>query len=191
MEFQNVVRQRRMVRSFASGHVPAASIERILRNAVRGPSAGFCQGQAFLVLTDDQLPAFWAIAAEAVYPSVQAAPLVIVPFSCRQTYIDAYARSADEGEDWTDEANWPMPFWHLDTAMAALLMLLTAVDEGLAACFFGVMPAAVGPLRATFGVPADHEPIGAIAIGYDGEASQLDHKSGRRPLEQMVHYGRW
>jgi nitroreductase len=51
MEFQDVVRRRRMVRQFAPDEVPQHSIARILANAVRGPSAGFSQGQAFLVLT--------------------------------------------------------------------------------------------------------------------------------------------
>ncbi len=70
-----------MVRKFAPTPVPQPSIERILRNSVRGPSAGFCQGQAFLVLTGAELPKFWAVAGEATYGSVQTAPLVIVPMS--------------------------------------------------------------------------------------------------------------
>src|SRR5258706_10703555 len=62
-----------MVRKFAPDPVPQPSIERILRNGVRGPSAGFCQGQAFLVLTGAELPKFWAVAGEATYGSVQTA----------------------------------------------------------------------------------------------------------------------
>jgi nitroreductase len=52
MEFQEVVRLRRMVRTFTDEPVPQAALDRILGNALRGPSAGFSQGQAFLVLTD-------------------------------------------------------------------------------------------------------------------------------------------
>jgi nitroreductase len=192
MEFQDVVRRRRMVRTFLDKPVPQSSLDRILRNAVRGPSAGFCQGQAFLVLTAEQLPAFWAIAGEAPSPSVQAAPLVIVPWSCKRIYIDAYAANADDGEDWTDEATWwPVPFWHIDTGMAALLILQTAVDEGLAACYFGIMPHAFAPLRDAFGIPSDHDPIGAIAIGYSAETTCPDLSGSRRPLTEMVHYHRW
>ena len=53
MDFQDVVRRRRMVRQFTADTVPQRSIDRMLDNAVRGPSAGFSQGQAFLVLTGD------------------------------------------------------------------------------------------------------------------------------------------
>ena len=68
MEFQQVIRRRRMVRRFTRQPVPAHSIDRIVRNAARGPSAGLSQGQAFLVLTGNDLPRFWAIASQAVAP---------------------------------------------------------------------------------------------------------------------------
>ena len=86
-----------MVRRFTDKPVPRQSIERILGNAVRGPSAVFSQGQAFLVLTGDDLTRFWTVAGE---------------------------------------------------------------------------------------------PIGAIAVGYDADAGR-NLSARRRPLEQMVHYGRW
>ena len=68
---------------------------------------------------------------------------------------------------------------------------VTAVDEGLGACYFGIVPEAVDQVRATFGIPADHEPIGAIAIGYDADTAKPDLRAQRRPLDQMVHYGNW
>jgi nitroreductase len=191
MEFQEVVRQRRMVRTFTDEPVPQAALDRILGNALRGPSAGFSQGQAFLVLTDAaDRERFWAVAGAAIAPSAQTAPLVIVPMSCKRVYLDRYAQ---EDKGWTDrdEARWPVPFWHIDTGMAALLILQTAVDEGLGAVYFGIVPEAVGRFRSTFAVPDDHEPIGAIAIGYDGETEKRDLRSKRRNLDDLVHYGRW
>ena len=51
MEFAEVVRRRRMVRSYDPDRpVPAEVVERLLGHAVRAPSAGFSQGWAFLVL---------------------------------------------------------------------------------------------------------------------------------------------
>ena len=191
MEFQEVVRQRRMVRTFTSEPVAEASLDRILGNAVRGPSAGFSQGQSFLVLTDEaDRSKFWDVAGLAVAESAQAAPLVIVPFSCKRAYLDRYALP-DKGWTDRDEARWPVPFWHIDTGMAALLILQTVVDEGLGAVYFGIVPEQVAPFRAAFGVPGDQEPIGAIAIGYDAEAAKRDLRSRRRPLDDVVHYGRW
>ncbi len=191
MEFQEVVRGRHMVRRFTDEPVSVSSLERILGNAARGPSAGFSQGQAFLVLTDSaDLKRFWAVAGVATADSVASAPLVIVPMSSKRVYLDRYALP-DKGWTDRDENRWPVPFWHIDTGMAALLILLTVVDEGLGALYFGIVPEAVQPFREAFGVPDDHEPIGAIAIGHDAETAPRDLRSRRRPAQDVVHYGRW
>jgi nitroreductase len=191
MEFQEVVRRRHMVREFTRVPIAPDSLERILANAVRGPSAGFSQGQGFLVLTaDDDLKRFWAVAGLAAQESVADAPLVIVPMSCKRTYLDRYALP-DKGWADRDEARWPVPFWHIDTGMAALLILQTAVDEGLGALYFGIVPEQVQSFRDAFGVPDDHEPIGAIAIGHSAETTVRDLRVRRRPAADVVHYGRW
>jgi nitroreductase len=179
-----------MVREFTGEPVPQASLDRILANAVRGPSAGFSQGQAFLVLAGDDLKWFWEVAGEAALSSVLAAPLVIVPLSSKRVYLDRYAEP-DKGWTDRDENRWPVPFWHIDTGMAALLILQTAVDEGLGAVYFGIVPEQVDPFREAFGVPEDHEPIGAIAIGSSAETSVRDLRSRRRPMIDVVHYGHW
>jgi len=190
VEFSEVVRRRHMVRHFTDEPVSAESLDRILRNAVRGPSAGFSQGQAFLVLTGAELKRFWEVTGEAADYPVATAPLVIVPMSAKRVYLDRYALP-DKGWTDRDEKRWPVPFWHIDTGMAALLILLTVVDEGLAALYFGIVPEAVEPFREAFGVPDDHEPIGAIAIGHNAEAQPRDLRARRRPAQDVIHYGRW
>jgi nitroreductase len=189
MEFQQVVARRHMVRELKPDQVDDAVLERILANARRGPSAGFSQGQAFLVLRDEDLARFWQF-AEHVAEGVKNAPLVIVPLSCKRVYLDRYAEP-DKGWTDRDEARWPVPFWHIDTGMATLLILQTVVDEGLGALYFGIQPPQVQPFRAAFGVPEDHEPIGAVAIGHSAETSVWDRSERRRPVADVVHYGRW
>lgn len=191
MELQDAIRTRRMVRTFdTSRPVPEEALERILRNGTRAPSAGFSQGQAWLVVRDADLEKFWQFGLEAVSDTVRTAPLVIVPFSCKRVYLDRYAQP-DKGWTDRDESRWPVPFWHIDTGMAAMLQLLTAVDEGLGALYFGIVPEQVQPFRDAFEVPDDYEPIGAIAIGYDAETEKRDLRARRNPIESMVHYGTW
>jgi len=136
MEFQDVVRTRRMVRSFECRDLPAEVVARILRNAQRAPSAGFSQGWAFLVFEgQEQTQQYW----DAVGPDDRdafnwqdlfSAPLLIVCLSNKAAYLDRYAEP-DKG--WTDrsESHWPAPYWDIDTGMATMLILLTAVDAGL------------------------------------------------------------
>ncbi len=120
------------------------------------------------------------------------APVVIVPLSHKAAYLDRYAEP-DKGWTDRDEDRWPVPYWHLDTAMASLLMLLTVVDEGLGACFFGIPPDAIGPFRAEFGVPEAYLPIGAITVGHrvGDPGTRGSAGRGRRPVSEVVHRGSW
>lgn len=205
MELRDVVARRRMVRTFTDEPVPAEAVDRMLAHAVRAPSAGFSQGWAFLVLdTPDAVERFWAAttppgraaAPDRWIAGMRRAPVVIVPLAHEAAYRERYAEDdkARGGEPQDPRARWGVPYWFVDTGMAALLALLTAVDEGLGACFFGVPAARVPALREAFGVPDDHEPVGAIAVGHPAP-QQAVRGSGarrrRRPLEEVVHRGRW
>ncbi len=200
MEFTDVVRRRRMVRTYSSQPVDPTVLDRILENALHAPSAGFSQGWAFLVLDEPaQVERFWRRTAgdaldapDSWLRGMTTAPVVIVPLSHKDAYLDRYAEP-DKGWTDRDEARWPVPYWHLDTAMASLLMLLTVVDEGLGACFFGIPPEAVDGFREEFEVPDSHMPIGAITVGHRaGSAGTRGSAArGRRPLTEVVHRGSW
>ena len=91
-----------------------------------------------------------------------------------------------------------MPYWHIDTGMAALLILQTAVDEGLGACFFGIPPEQMDAFRDAFGVPAAYTPIGAVTVGHrvsdPGAAGSADPAPAprtrrRRPPRQVGRAG--
>jgi len=118
---------------------------------------------------------------------------VIVPLSCKDIYLDRYARP-DKGWTDRDDARWPVPYWDIDTGFIAMLVLLAAVDEGLGALFFGILPATIGPFRELFGVPQPYVPIGAVAIGHPDPAADMGGSSRvikRRDLSELVHRGRW
>lgn len=192
-DFEDVVRRRRMVRSFTDDPVPGEVVERLVDNARRGPSAGFTQGVELLVLNGPEETArYWDVSLPPAerrrfpWPGLLRAPLLIVPWASPQAYGDRYALP----DKASAPVNWDVPYWHVDAAFAALLALLTAVDAGLGALFFRVFrPAEV---RAAFGVPASFEPVGAVAVGYpapDRPSSSL--RRGRRPAAEVVHRGRW
>ena len=77
-------------------------------------------------------------------------------------------------------------------AMASLLILQTAVDEGLGACFFGVPGARIDAFREEFGVPANLKPIGAITVGHRLADTGSPGSPARRPRRtDVVHRGRY
>jgi len=200
MEFRDVVRRRRMVRNYDPARpVPSEIVDELLSHATHAPSAGFSQGWAFLVLDEPEaVGRFWTATTPpgSGLPSgwlagMRAAPVIIVPLSCKDAYLDRYAET-DKGWTDRDETRWPVPYWHIDAGMASLLMLLTAVDHGLGACFFGIPPEQTASFREKFGVPKTYTPIGAITVGYrapDRRSPSL--KRGRRGTDQVVHRGRW
>jgi nitroreductase len=188
-----------MVRDFEPDRpVPPEIRDRLLEHAIRAPSAGFSQGWAFLVLeSPGERDRFWAATtdggpADGWLTRMRRAPLLIVPLSHKQAYLDRYAE-ADKGWTDRDESRWPVPYWDVDAGMAALLMLLTAVDEGLGACFFGIPPERVDGFRAAFGVPPAYRPVGCVAVGYPGDDDRRSPslKRGRRGVEEVVHRGSW
>jgi nitroreductase len=196
MEFQDVVRRRRMIRNLSDRPVPDEIRDRILSNALHAPSAGFSQGWAFMTFEGaEETESFWNVMfrggdrTKFRWSGLFNAPLIIVPLSSADEYFDRYAEM-DKG--WTDRdpKRWPVPFWHIDTGMASLLMLQTVVDAGLGALFFGIFRP--DEFCKAFGVPKTHTPIGAIAIGYpmkDEPSPSL--KRGRRPLDDVVHRAHW
>ncbi len=54
MEFERVVRKRRMIRAFKPLPVPEEKVGRIVELAQHYPSAGFSQGMAFIVVTEPE-----------------------------------------------------------------------------------------------------------------------------------------
>ena len=200
MELSEVIRRRRMVRAYTDEPVDASVIRTALEHAVQAPSAGFTQGWAFLLLDRPaDVRQFWSVTApdggsapDRWLAGMSRAPVLIVALSCKAAYLDRYAEP-DKGWTDRDEARWPAPYWDIDTGMAALLILLTAVDQGLGACFFGVPPERVDAFRRSFGVPDDRHPIGAITIGHPAPDAIAGSPRTRKRLTtaDVVHRGKW
>ena len=133
-----------MVRRFAQRPVPREVIDRIVDTGRRAPSAGFSQGLELLVLdAPEAIATFWETTRDPEFgwedETVAHGPTVLIlPLPDARRYLERYAEpdKIDFGMD--EEANWPVRFWEIDAAMASMLILLAAVDEGLGGWFFGI-----------------------------------------------------
>ncbi len=199
MELAEVIRRRRMVRRYeADRQVPVEVVERLLGYAVHAPSAGFSQGWDFLVLREPaERAAFWAATAEpgrapdTWLAGLMTAPTLVLCLSHKDAYLDRYAEP-DKGVTDRSEDYWPVPYWDIDTGMAALLMLLGAVDEGLGSCFFGVPAHRHTEVKVAFGIPAGRAIVGVVSLGYrlaDRRSPSL--RRGRRGVTEVSHWGRF
>jgi nitroreductase len=197
VELGEVVRRRRMVRRFDPRPLPAETLERILSSATRAPSAGFSQGLDLLVLEGPEaVRNFWLATTDPRFDRPYSAaepPVIVLVLSDKQAYLDRYAAPDKAGLGMEVEEGWPVPYWDLDAAMAVMLMLLTAVDAGVGAWYFGVFHGARELLR-DLGVPEGRRLIGAVALGHpaaDDRPSGSARTRPRRPVDQVVHRGRW
>jgi nitroreductase len=179
MELRDAIRTRRMTRSYDPDRpVPVELLDELLALAVRAPSAGHTQGWQFLVLASaDARGRFWTATAEGEPDGwlrrMQTAPVVVLCLADKRAYLE----------------RWPVPYWSIDTGMAALLLLLAAHDAGLGACFFGVPAARVDAVFAEFHVEPELIPVGVVSLGWPApDLRSPSLKRGRRPLADVVRY---
>jgi nitroreductase len=196
MDFADVLKRRKAVRSYLDEPVPRETLERIVARGRRIPSAGHSQGLRLVVVTDATTrQAIAEIAGEAYYvelghePWISRAPAHVVVAVRESDYHDRY-READKLTDEGAEIEWPVPYWYVDAGAAVMLLWLAAIDEGLAAGIFGVH--AWDQLRALLGMPADVTPVAVLTLGAPApETVQGSAKRGWKPLDDVVHWERW
>ena len=184
-----------MVRNYTDERVEEAVLARILDAARRGPSAGFSQGQRFVAVTDGETRRQIAAAArEARYvaagfePWLSRAPVHVVVCTRISDYVDRYNEPDKATAPSAHE--WVVPYWYVDAGAALMLILLAAVEEGLAAGLAGIH--SFDGIRELLGIPEDVTPIGVVTIGHpapDRKSSSLTR--GHKPLSEVVFRERW
>jgi nitroreductase len=191
-----------MVRHYAPEPVPHETVERIVATVRRAPSAGYSQGQRLLVITDEAAraelvqiaAAGWSAADEGLEPWLESAPVHVFVCVREADYHDRY-RQDDKLVD-GEEIEWPVPFWYVDAGAALMLILLAAIDEGLAAGLTGVPKELAAEIASAFGVPPDvtivaHVTIGVPAPDPGWSAVTSRRTKPRRAESESVHWERW
>jgi nitroreductase len=202
VEFRDILKRRRMVRAFKPDEIPRETLERITSTIRRAPSGGFSQGQRFVVVTDPQLRAAIGEAVGEQYyvrqgfaPWISGAPALVVVCAREEDYHERY-RQPDKIDEEGQEIEWPVPYWYVDAGKAAMLVLLAAIDEGLAAGVFGVPAERMTQVRELLRLPRDVAIVEVITLGRAAEDTVSDRLSSRgtrprKPLDELVRWERW
>jgi nitroreductase len=207
VELTEVIRRRRMVRSFSADPVDAEVVDRLLSAALRAPSAGNTRGIAWVVLSGAETAAYWGHTTTPDWREANAgrflgmarAPVVALSLCRAAAYVERYGEPdklgsglgpVEAGEG--GEAGWPIPYWFGDAAFSTMLLLLGAVDAGLAAAFLGTFRGEAELLGA-LGVPAGWRMFGAVLMGRPDGLDTPSPSLGRRPGAGggAVHRSRW
>jgi FMN reductase [NAD(P)H] len=192
-----------MVRHYEPDPVPRETLERIVRTVRRAPSGGYSQGQRLLVVTDRETVGRIAeIAGEPEWvergnePWLSVAPAHVIVLTREDDYHERYQRPDKLAITGGEEIEWPVPFWFVDAGAALMLLLLAAIDEGLAAGVYGVTVDARDEFKRLLGIPEDLWVVAGLTVGkgapdpHSSEASSR-FRERRRPLEEVVRWERW
>lgn len=195
MDFTDTVRKRRMVRNFTPEPIEPEVIQHIITLTRRAPSAGFAQGQSFIVVTQEQTKKDIAklcseeeYTSHGVHPFISTAPVLIVACTSEAAYHRRYQKVVDAGET----VSWHVPFWHMDAGCAIMVLLLAVVNEGLAAGFAGITsPQYMEELKTLLHIPAEVMPVGIIPIGHPAPDVRPPRKLNYKPDKEYTHNETW
>ncbi|KAA0234390.1 MAG: Coenzyme F420:L-glutamate ligase [Acidimicrobiales bacterium] len=198
MDFEAVVRSRRMCRDFLDRPVPRSTVEGIIDVARRAPSAGHAQGREFLVLEGDETSRLWDLALPAGdrssfrWPGLLEAPVLVLPTVSQKAYLRRYSQPDKAGSGLGESAeSWRVPYWYVDGGCAVMTMLLAACAAGLGALFFGLFDNEQAVAEG-LGIPPEHQPLGVVALGYPASETPSRSTARQRPaLEELIHRGEW
>src|SRR3954452_798207 len=203
MNFRDLLKQRRMVRHYEPEPVPSETLERICRTVRRAPSGGFSQGQRLLVVTEADTRAEIAKLlhedewiAQGREPWLSVAPAHIVVLTREQDYHDRYNESDKLAVTGGVEIEWPAPFWYVDAGAAMMLLLLAAIDEGLAAGVYGVTVPEMRAFKELLGIPGEVAVVAGVTVGKgrpDPNSARASSRMSRRrrELDEVVRWERW
>lgn len=203
MEFAEILKRRRMVRHYDPTPIPREAIERIVRSVRRAPSGGFSQGQRLVVVTNADARARIAKllheedwVAEGREPWLSVAPVHIVVCTRERDYHDRYNEPDKLRLTGGVEIEWPAPFWYVDAGAAMMLLLMAAIDEGLAAGVYGVTVPEMQRFKDLLAIPDDVAVVAGVTIGRplpdpNAEASSSRFTQRRRSLDEVVRWEHW
>lgn len=198
MEFRDILSRRRMHRAFLPDPIAQDQIDRIAHVIFRAPSGGFSQGGSIVVVTDEAKRHEIARAFGDEHYSTRGrnfvadAPVHMVISANESLYHERYNEADKLAATGGVEVTWPVPYWFVDAGALMMLVLLAAIDEGLASAFIG-HPDQKRIFGELLGLPEDVVPIGLALVGKPGDAplpgSRM--KERRRTEDALVHRERW
>ena len=199
VNFADIVRSRRMSRSFSDQSVDTSVVTSCIELASRSPSAGKSQGWHVLVLENEATQRYWDIALPIerregfAFPLLLRAPVIVVSMCDPTAYLERYSEPDKKSTGLgVGLDQWPAPYWTIDASFATMTFLLALEDVKLGALFFAHSNEAA--LRQEFNIPDHIEILGTIAIGHEVEGQKRQGRSAqrvRRSVESIIHQKNW
>lgn len=169
MEFNDLIHQRRSVRSFRSEKINENELKKILESARLAPSAGNLQSYEIYVVREESKRQALARAAYG-QDFISAAPVALV--FCAHPALSATRYGLRGQKLYTLQ----------DATIACTFAMLAVYDLGLATVWVGSFDEQ--EVRQVINAPEAHLPVAILPIGY---AAEVPEARPRRALEEIVH----
>ncbi|MCM8769754.1 MAG: nitroreductase family protein [Candidatus Omnitrophica bacterium] len=168
MEFQEVIKTRRSIRSYQDKDIPEEILKRILETARIAPSGNNWQPWHFILVKDQEKK---EKIAQSCYQQkfISQAPVVIV--ACGQKYPNQYQPYADRS-------------YLIDVTIALDHLILAARNEGVGSCWIGAFQAE--PIRKLLEVPENFEVVMVVPLGYPAHQQAFCQPGYRKDLTEIV-----
>jgi hypothetical protein len=144
VELRELLAQRRMVRSFDGTPVNTTWLSELCAQALWAPTAGNSAGIRLHVVGPELIGEYFDVATDESWrsrsrraPGLQRAGAAVLVTSRRSEYVARYAEADKRDSGLEDEANWPVPYWHTDAAMATMALLLLIEESDWRAALWG------------------------------------------------------
>jgi len=169
MEFEEVIKKRRSIRSF-KGEVKDEDLMHILRLAQYAPSAGNLQAYEFIIVRDEKTKKELAKAAFG-QNFISEGDVVIVSCANKRRSSLRYGKRGEE------------LYSIQDATLATFIILLSAYERGYGTCWVGAFNE--NKVSKILNLPSYLRPIAIVPIGIPNESPEMPP---RFPLEKIIHF---
>jgi nitroreductase len=166
MEFDEVIRRRRSIRSYESKPVPEEVILKILNAARLAPSAKNRQPWKFIVVRDEIKRKRIAEASHH-QKFIAEAPVIIVAVALEPTYVMSCG----------------VPAYPVDLAIAFEHICLSACNEGLGTCWIGAFDQK--RVKEILKIPEEFIVVALTPLGYP---KHIPPPRPRKTLEEIISF---
>jgi len=167
MDFEQVIRTRRSIRSYSGKDIPDLVLRKILDAARIAPSGNNKQPWYFIVVKDaDKKKKIAEYSCNQNF--IAEAPVVIV--CCGKKYPNS-------SEIYGDNC------YLVDVTIAIDHLILAARNEGIGSCWIGALHP--GPIKNLLNVPENIDVLMVVPLGYP-ETSSFEEVSFRKSIDEIV-----
>ncbi|MBI3397967.1 MAG: nitroreductase family protein [Deltaproteobacteria bacterium] len=169
--FYELYERRKSIREFLDKEIEKDKLERLIEALRRAQSAANRQPWHFIIIEKQDVKKLYEVFTKEGFKT---APLII-------------AACAEPQSAWLRKADGKNYAW-VDVTIAITEMIGAATAEGLGTCWIAAIEPA--KVREILGIPVNIEVVALIAVGYP-KSPLVKEEKNRKPLEGIIHYGKW